>query len=204
VPGVDRDELLRFKDASAPAGASPLVPGVEPDIGVVLVEHDPSWADRYAGLEHRVREALGFRVLAIEHVGSTAVPGLLAKPVVDIDLTVAEPDEEEAYVPPLAAAGFVLRIREPWWYGHRMLRASDPDANLHVFRLDSPEPLRNRLFRDWLRRDAADRNRYAAVKLEAAAAANAAGEHVMQYNQRKDAVIKAIHRHAFRAAGLAG
>jgi len=83
-----------------------------------------------------------------------------------------------------------------------MLRAENPCANLHVFGLDSPEPLRHRIFRDWLRQDANDRALYAAVKCEAAAEANAQGEHVMQYNARKQQAVRQIYGRAFAAAGL--
>src|SRR5690606_23468257 len=129
---------------------------------------------------------LGFRVLSLEHVGSTAVPGLAAKPVIDVDLVVADPDDEDAYVPALVAAGFELRVREPWWFGHRVLRTLQPRSHLHVFGLDSPEPVKRRIFRDWLRSNEEDRVRYARAKREAAAEANAAGEHGMQYNARKE------------------
>ncbi|HXO25589.1 MAG TPA: GrpB family protein, partial [Streptosporangiaceae bacterium] len=64
----------------------------------------------------RIRAALGWRALQLEHVGSTSVPGLAAKCVIDIDLTVADPEREQDYVPALAAIGFRLVIREPWWY----------------------------------------------------------------------------------------
>jgi GrpB-like predicted nucleotidyltransferase (UPF0157 family) len=135
-------------------------------------------------------------------VGSTSVPGLAAKPVIDIDLTVADPDREQDYVPALEANGFRLVIREPWWYGHRLLRTNEPACNLHVFGPDSPEPVRHRIFRDWLRGNPAERDRYAAVKQQAASAANARGEHVMQYNARKEQVIREIYHRAFVAAGL--
>jgi GrpB-like predicted nucleotidyltransferase (UPF0157 family) len=77
-------------------------------------------------------------VLQLEHVGSTSVPGLAAKPVIDIDLTVADPGRERDYVPALEMIGFRLMIREPWWHGHRMLQADEPPCNLHVFGFDSP------------------------------------------------------------------
>jgi GrpB-like predicted nucleotidyltransferase (UPF0157 family) len=99
-------------------------------------------------------------------------------------------------------------IREPWRYGHRALQADQPrsndqpGSNLHVFGFDSPEPIRHRIFRDWLRGNPAERDRYAAAKRQAAAAANAGGEHVMQYNARKQQVIREIYRRAFAAAGL--
>jgi len=155
--------------------------------------------DRLAG---RIREVLGWRVLVLEHVGSTSVPGLAAKPVIDIDLTVADPDREQDYVPALETTGFRLVIREPWWYGHRALVADEPRCNLHVFGFDSPEPVRHRIFRDWLRGNPADRDRYAVVKRQAASEANAGGEHVMQYNARKQRVIRDIYHDAFVATGL--
>ena len=167
-----------------------------------MTDPDPAWPPQYEDLAGRIREALGWRVLQLEHVGSTAVPGLAAKPVIDIDLTVADPGREHDYVPALEAAGFTLVIREPWWYGHRVLRADDPACNLHVFGFDSPELVRHRILRDWLRGNPDERDRYAAIKRQAAAAANARGEHVMQYNARKQQVLREIYRRAFIAAGL--
>lgn len=72
-----------------------------------VVPADPTWPSAYAEVAARVRSALGDAVLGLEHVGSTAVPGLAAKPVIDVDLTLADPREEPAYVPALEAAGFV-------------------------------------------------------------------------------------------------
>jgi GrpB-like predicted nucleotidyltransferase (UPF0157 family) len=93
-------------------------------------------------------------------------------------------------------------IREPWLYGHRVLVTDEPRCNLHVFGFDSLEPVRHRIFRDWLRGNLAERDRYAASKLQAASEANAAGEHVMHYNARKQQVIREIYHRAFVAAGL--
>jgi GrpB-like predicted nucleotidyltransferase (UPF0157 family) len=196
------EEITTFVDTQPPLGASPWLPGVEREVGIVLVDHDAGWADAFSELAWRVRNALGFCVLALEHVGSTSVQGLPAKPIIDIELTVVDPDDEGAYVPRLEAAGFALRIREPWWYRHRMLRADQPNANLHVFGCESPEPLRHRIFRDWLRQDADDRALYATAKRTAAAEANALGEHVMEYNARKEQVVRQIYGRAFAAAGL--
>lgn len=142
------------------------------------------------------------RVLAIHHVGSTAVPGLAAKPIIDLTVVVAEPAEEDAWVPDLAAVGFDQVIREPWWHEHRALVHSNPRSNLHVFGPDAAEPLRQRMFRDWLIAHPDDLARYQDAKLAAAEAANAAGEHVMQYNARKEQLIHDIYDRAFRAAGL--
>jgi GrpB-like predicted nucleotidyltransferase (UPF0157 family) len=198
-----RADIVSFDDCPPPAGANPwVVAGAGPGTGIEVTDPDPAWPRQYDRLASRIREALGWRVLQLDHVGSTSVPGLAAKPVIDIDLTVADPGREQDYVPTLEAAGFRLLIREPWWYGHRMLRADEPPGNLHVFGFDSPELIRHRIFRDWLRGNPRERDRYAAAKRQAASEANEAGEHVMQYNARKQQVIREIYRRAFAAAGL--
>lgn len=197
-----REAILTFQDTPAPAGASAFVDSPAPDVPLVLHEYDPAWPDAYETVAQRVRDALGLRALIVQHVGSTAVPGLAAKPVVDVDLLVADPDREDDYLPALRAAGFELRIREPWWYHHRMLRAHEPLTNLHVWGPDSPEPFRHRLFRDWLRADADDRSLYAAAKRDAVTAATALGEDVTRYNERKSQVVRQIYVRAFAAAGL--
>lgn len=176
--------------------------GAAPAAGIEVTDPDPAWPLHYEGIACRIREVLGWRVLQLEHVGSTSVPGLAAKPIIDIDLTVADPDREHRYVPALARIGFRLEIREPWWYGHRMLAADQPRCNLHVFGFDSPELVRHRLFRDWLKASGDERNRYATAKRQAASASNAVGEHVVQYNARKQQVTREIYHRAFIAAGL--
>jgi GrpB-like predicted nucleotidyltransferase (UPF0157 family) len=195
-------EIVAFDDSPAPPGASAFVPGAAPATGVEVTDPDPAWPRVYEDLAGRIRAALGWRALQLEHVGSTSVPGLPAKPVIDIDLTVADPDREDRYVPALEAMGFRLVIREPWWYGHRALRAASPACNLHVFGPDSPELVRHRIFRDWLRGNPDERDRYADAKRQAAAQANADGEHVMQYNARKEQVLREIYQRAFVATGL--
>jgi GrpB-like predicted nucleotidyltransferase (UPF0157 family) len=197
-----RAEIVSFDDSPPPPGADPFVAGAVPAIHIEITDPDPAWPRRYDRLAGRIRESLGWRVLQLEHVGSTSVPGLAAKPVIDIDLTVADPNDEQHYALALEAMGFRLEIREPWWYGHRVLRADGPRCNLHVFAFDSPEPVRHRIFRDWLRGNPDERDRYAAAKHQAASAANAAGEHVMQYNARKQQVIREIYHRAFLACGL--
>jgi GrpB-like predicted nucleotidyltransferase (UPF0157 family) len=203
-----RAEIVSFAVPAPPAGTDPWVPGAAPAVGIEVADPDPAWPRQYDELAGRIREALGWRALQLEHVGSTSVPRLAAKPVIDIDLTVADPEREPDYVPALEAIGFRLVIREPWWYGHRALRAGQPGSNdqpgsnLHVFGFDSPEPIRHRIFRDWLRGNPAERDRYAATKRQAASEANAGGEHVMQYNARKQQVIREIYHRAFVAAGL--
>ena len=112
----------------------------------------------------RIRAALGERALMIEHVGSTSVPGLAAKPRIDILLVLADTSDESTYVPDLEAAGYVLRIREPEWYEHRMFNGPDIDLNLHVLPAGCEEVERMLLFRDHLRRDDADRALYQRTK----------------------------------------
>jgi GrpB-like predicted nucleotidyltransferase (UPF0157 family) len=197
-----RTEIVSFVDSAPPPGATPWLPGSAPVVGIEMTDPDPAWPRRYRDLAGRIRQALGWRVLQLEHVGSTSVLGLMAKPIIDIDLTVADPGREQDYVPALEQIGFRLVIREPWWYEHRALVNDEPRCNLHVFGFDSPEPVRHRIFRDWLRGNPAERDRYAEAKRQAASAANAAGEHVMQYNARKQQVIREIYHRAFVAAGL--
>ncbi len=137
----------------------------------------------------RITAALDRRVLQIEHAGSTAVPGLAAKPVIDIVLVVADSADEPAYVPDLEAAGFVLRIREPDWYQHRMFKGPRADVNLHVFSQGCPEIERMLLFRDWLRGNAIDRELYARTKL---ALAEQEWDRVQDYADAKTTIIKEI------------
>ncbi|SFS09006.1 GrpB domain, predicted nucleotidyltransferase, UPF0157 family [Microbacterium sp. cf046] len=196
------EDIVRFDDAPPPPGESPWVGAVEPSAQIAIVEADPRWPTEFAELERSIRHALGDRALSVSHVGSTSVPDLPAKPVIDIDLIVADSSDESAYVGPLEEAGFVLRVREPWWYEHRCLVLADPRCNLHVFSPDSAEVARHAIFRDWLRANPQDRDLYRDAKLEAADAATRAGEHVMQYNARKQRVIREIYYRAFRAAGL--
>jgi GrpB-like predicted nucleotidyltransferase (UPF0157 family) len=196
------EQITRHHEGDPPDGLSAWVPGKSPRRGVTVVDPDPTWPNRFEELATRIRGALGDAALVVEHVGSTAVPGLPAKPVIDIDLTVADSADEAAWLPPLESAGFELVIREPWWHEHRCLTFEDPRCNLHVFSPDCPETVRHVLFRDWLREHPDDLEAYRNAKLGAERAANAAGEHVMDYNARKQPVIRAIYDRAFRAAGL--
>jgi len=133
-----RAEIVSFDHSPPSPGVNPwVVPGTGPGVGIEITDPDPGWPRQYDGLADRIREALGWRVLQLEH-GFHRGPGTGGKPVIDIDLTVADPARERDYVPALETIGFRLMIREPWWYGHRMLRADEPPCNLHVFGCDSP------------------------------------------------------------------
>ena len=169
---------------------------------IAVVDADPSWPAQFDVLAARVRGALGGRVLGLEHVGSTSVAGLPAKPIIDIDLTVVDSSDEPAYVPALERVGFLLSIREPRWHEHRCLVSTTPHSNLHVWSPDSPEAIRHRMFRDWLRDHPDDCVRYAAAKRAASDDANAAGEVVMDYNLRKQPVIREILDDMFRSYGM--
>lgn len=144
-----------------------------------------------------VLTALGEGVVELEHVGSTAVPGLWAKPVIDLVLTVDDSADEPAYVPALEAAGFTLGIREPAWEQHRMLRRRWPRANLHVFSRGSVEPQRERAFRDWLIAHDDDRERYGALKRSLTVAQ--AFDTVADYNNAKAGLIYDIYERIFAA-----
>jgi len=173
-------------------GASP------PSDPIVITESDPEWPHRFSDHAGEISRALGDVALRIEHVGSTSVPGLPAKPIIDIDVHVADSSAEQHYVPALQGSGYRLIIREPWWNGHRML-VSPQEAdrvNLHVFPADASEPLRHLLFRDWLRSHPEDRERYAAVKRDLA---RSTAEHPADYNLAKNEVIDEIFARIFSA-----
>ncbi|MBD0337664.1 MAG: GrpB family protein [Thermoleophilia bacterium] len=156
---------------------------------VVLAEYDPRWPELYACEEERIRAALGGRALLVEHVGSTSVPGLPAKPIVDIVLAVEDSADEPSYAPQLEAAGYVLRIREPDWFEHRAFKGPDTDVNLHVFTAGSAEIERMLAFRDHLRADVADRELYLRTKRDLAART---WRYVQHYADAKSEVVEEI------------
>jgi len=135
---------------------------------IVLADYDPEWPRLFEREAERIRGVLGAGALRIEHAGSTSVPGLAAKPIVDIVLVLADSADEAAYVPLMEEAGYVLRIREPDWFEHRLFNGPDTVIGLHVFSAGSPEIERMLLFRDWLRTNAADRELYLQTKRELA------------------------------------
>lgn len=190
------EDIMRHYDSDP--DEDPWVRGKPAPEAVAVAPYDPDWPARYARLAADIAAALGLVALRIDHVGSTAVPGLPAKPVVDIDVAVADPADEAAYVPALEALGYVLTIREPSWHQHRCLQLAAPRVNLHVFGPDCPENIRHRMFRDWLRAHDDDRDGYAGAKHAAALGV----DQVADYNLRKQAVIREIYARMFRAAGF--
>ena len=156
---------------------------------IELRDYDPAWPDAYAREATRITGALGDRVVTLEHVGSTSVPGLAAKPIIDVVLEVADSADEPAYVPDLEAAGYVLRIREPSWFEHRLLRDASARVNLHVFSAGCAETARMVRFRDHLRASPADRDLYATVKRKLAVRG---WKSVQQYADAKTDVVAEI------------
>ncbi|SDY49333.1 GrpB domain, predicted nucleotidyltransferase, UPF0157 family [Micromonospora pattaloongensis] len=164
---------------------------------VVIEDYDPAWADRYAAAASSVKAVLGGLIIDIEHVGSTAVPGLAAKPIIDIDLLLDDATDESRYIPALEGIGYRLVLREPWWHGHRMLVGPAEDVNLHVWPQAAPEPIRHRLLRDWLRSHPQDRDLYAATKRRLA---RDTADRPSDYSLAKNEVIDQILARIFAAA----
>lgn len=154
-----------------------------------LASPDPVWPQQYAVVASRIREPLGPVAVLVEHVGSTSVPALAAKPILDVLLLVRNPANEAAYVPSLEAAGFLLHLREPDWHQHRLLKGHDPEVNLHVFPEGSEEAERMLLFRDRLRANGAERRRYEETKRRLAALD---WNRVQDYADAKSEVVEAI------------
>lgn len=135
---------------------------------IVIAEYDPAWPLRFGREEAKIRGALGPAALTIEHVGSTSVPGLAAKPIVDILLVVEDSGDEDSYLPDLEEAGYILRVREPGIEEHRMVRTPNKDVHVHILSPGSREGERLLLLRDHLRLDEVDRELYARTKRELA------------------------------------
>jgi GrpB-like predicted nucleotidyltransferase (UPF0157 family)/SAM-dependent methyltransferase len=156
---------------------------------VTLVDYDPEWPRLFEREAERIRGALGERVLVLEHVGSTSVPGLCAKPCVDILLEVPDSADEDAYLPDLEAAGYRLVIREPDWEKHRCFKGPDTNVNLHVYSPGNGQTPRYRLFRDRLRSHPEELELYATTKRELGAKE---WKYIQQYADAKTEVVEAI------------
>ena len=166
---------------------------VEHNATIHLAEYDPEWQRLYEREAERIKGALGAKALRIEHVGSTSVPGLAAKPLIDIVLVVSDTRDEDTYVPPLESAGYVLRIREPDWFEHRLFKGPDTNVNVHTFSDGCEEVDRMVGFRDWLRTHDEECAVYLAAKRELAANR---WKYVQNYADAKSAVVREILRRA--------
>src|SRR5580692_5687331 len=156
---------------------------------IQLTDYDAEWPALFVREANRVRATLGDRVLMLEHVGSTSVPGLAAKPIIDMILAVADSADEPAYVPAMESAGYVLRIREPEWHQHRLFKGPDTNINLHVYSFGCPEIDKMLMFRDWLRINDADRELYERTKRELA---KRTWKYVQDYADSKTSVVEEI------------
>jgi GrpB-like predicted nucleotidyltransferase (UPF0157 family) len=146
---IDDDALIGGREARA----------------IAIAGYDPAWPERFEREQARIETALGPRALRIEHVGSTAVPGLAAKPIVDVLVAVADPEAADLSGA-LEAAGYELRVREP---GHRMFRTPALDVHVHLWAAGDPEIERTLRFRDRLRASPEDREEYERLKRDLAA-----------------------------------
>jgi GrpB-like predicted nucleotidyltransferase (UPF0157 family) len=156
---------------------------------IYLADYNPDWPRWFDREAERIRATLGDRVLLLEHAGSTSVPGLPAKPRIDIILGVEDSSDEASYVPDLEAAGYVLRVRERDWHEHRVFKGPDTDVNLHTFTIGCLEIERMLRFRDHVRQDAADRQLYEDKKRELAART---WKYTQHYADAKSAVVEEI------------
>lgn len=160
---------------------------------ITLLDYDPKWPELFEREAKRIYSILGDKVLQLEHVGSTSVPGLCAKPIIDMLLVVKDSTDESAYVPDLENSGYVLRIRETDWYEHRLFKGPDTDINLHVFSRGCPEIERMLRFRDWLKNNRDDRDKYARVKRDLA---KQQWKYVQDYADAKSAIVQEIMERA--------
>ncbi|HEU4572638.1 MAG TPA: GrpB family protein [Candidatus Limnocylindrales bacterium] len=168
------------------------------DQEILLVDYDPEWPTLFEREAERIRGILGARALRVEHVGSTSVPGLAAKPIIDILLVVPDSSNEPAYASDLEREGYVLRIREPDWYEHRLFKGPDTNVNVHVFSESAAEIDRMLLFRDWLREHPEERERYEGRKRELA---SRTWRFVQHYADAKSGVVQSILARAEAARG---
>ena len=163
---------------------------------IALSPYDPEWPAQYAREEAKIRAALGAGAQVLEHVGSTSIPGMSAKPIIDILLAVADSADESSYVPPLTAQGYRLHLREPDWEQHRVVKGTAPDVNLHVYTAGSHEITRMVAFRDRCRAVPEEAALYLATKQELAARV---WRHVQHYANAKGDVVEAIIERALAA-----
>ena len=160
---------------------------------IVVADYDPAWTELYEREAARIRDLLGATLMSIEHVGSTSVPGLAAKPVIDINLVVPDSADETAYLLQLQSADYRLIVREPNWHEHRLFKGPDTNINLHVFSPGCPEVIRMRVLRDWLRKHRDDRDLYARTKKSLA---DGRLDDIRVYTTAKDAIIDEIYGRA--------
>jgi GrpB-like predicted nucleotidyltransferase (UPF0157 family) len=175
---------------------------------LVIADPDPAWPSYFQLFKTAIEDALGSKTcLYVRHFGSTSIPGLPAKPIIDIEVVVSDVLDEDIYRPQLEAIGIEMRCRRPSWHQHRFFRAQKSEGkwpivgNVHVFGEACPEVERHAIFREWLTENGEERERYVAVKREAMNATRKEVGDVMDYNLKKEKVVREILDRAFRARG---
>lgn len=158
--------------------------------------YQASWPQTFTQVAAGIQSALGQSALKLEHVGSTSVPGLAAKPIIDILLEVDDPSNEGTYVPQLEGLGFILHFRQPKWHGHRFLALApdefDVEINVHVHRAGCQIAAQFLTFRDFLRDNSWARDEYAEAKRKAAETSNEAKGGRLQYQREKADVLNRL------------
>lgn len=165
---------------------------------IALAPYDPTWPAQFEAEAVKIRRALGERARVLEHAGSTSIPGLCAKPILDIILGVDNSADEDSYVPALTAEGYRLHLREPDDDEHRLLKGDAPNVNMHVYTVGSNEITRMLAFRDRLRAHPEELALYESTKRELAARV---WRHVQNYANAKSDVVEAIVARALAERG---
>jgi GrpB-like predicted nucleotidyltransferase (UPF0157 family) len=187
---VERDPQLENAKVPEQQFRTIIVGKVSSSNKIIRLEpSNPEWPSMFASLESQIRDSLGAKALMIEHVGSTAVAGLSAKPIIDVALVVSNSTEESSYVPPLENAGYTLALREPDWFEHRLMKSPSIDGNIHVFTHGCEEINRMLAFRDWLRINDEDRKRYERTKQKLA---TRSWEDMQNYANAKSDLVRTI------------
>lgn len=168
-----------------------------------VIPYQTQWPEIFASIKQQIITALGAKiVVAVHHVGSTSIPGLPAKSIIDIDLVVRDILNETEYVAPLESAGFKFLLREPHWHEHRFFYTYVPYAvNLHVWGPDSPEVVRHQIFRNRILGNEEDKALYVKAKMLAAETIGEKGGNMQDYNELKEDTIRKILNNAFRELG---
>lgn len=164
---------------------------IEPRPPIEVVDYDPEWPALFEAEAARLRQALGDVAVRIEHVGSTAVPGLAAKPTVDIQVSVPDVADRDAYAGRLEDLGYE-HVPDPDFVDYPFFGWPSAKAprtfNLHVCQAGTENERRHLAFRDLLRSDPDARDEYAALKRELALKH---GNDIEGYVADKDAFVRA-------------
>ncbi len=172
---------------------------------VVIVDYDPRWPALYEKEKDQIEAAIGPAILAIEHIGSTAVPDLAAKPIIDIMIGIRTLDEAEWLYAPLAAIGYEYAPEfEELIPERRFFRKGPPEFrshHLHVVEMGDEFWVRHLLFRDYLRRHAEVARAYEGLKRRLAV--DYAGDR-QGYTEAKTDFIRSIESRARADAKPAG